>query len=161
VTGEATPPRPPVRPAVALAFCLIGFVALVIAGLGLTSLATDSDVIDVPGFGQVAGAVGVLAAAIAFAGTVWAAVRRPRPSFTTLVGIVVGTWLAYVLVSGVAAGASAGDMGIGMAVSASLAVRWPGLVVAAAALVAGWSAVALVRTRASRPRWPWERDEDE
>jgi hypothetical protein len=161
MTGQATPPRPPVRPAVALAFCLIGFFALVIAGLGLASLATDTDVISVPGLGQVPGAFGVFAAMATFAGTVWAAVRRPHPSFTALVGVVLGTWLAYVILSGVAAAVAAGDLGAGMAVTGSLALGWPGLVVAAAALVAGWAAVALVRTRAARPRWPWERDEDE
>jgi len=33
--------------------------------------------------------------------------------------------------------------------------------VLAAAAVAGWAGVALRRTRASRPRWPWEGDESD
>ena len=160
MSGRTPPPQPPVRPAVALAFCLIGFFALTVAGLGLASLATDSDVIAVRGLGQVPGALGVAAAALAFAGSVWGAIRRPHPAFGTVVIVVAGTWLAYVAVTGLAAAIVAADIGTGMAVSGSLAIGWQGLVVAGAALIAGWTAVALVRTRAARPRWPWERDDE-
>ena len=161
MTPQAPPPQPPVRPAVALVFCLIGFFALTVAGLGLASLATDSDVIAVRGLGLWPGVIGIAAAVAAFAGTVWSAVRRVRPSFGAVVVVVVGTWLAYVLVTGLVAVIVAADLGAGIAVTGGLAVGWPGLVVAAAALVAGWSAIALVRTGAARPRWPWEHDDEE
>ncbi|WP_460776124.1 hypothetical protein [Microbacterium sp. GXF7504] len=161
MTVPPTPPRPPVRPAVAVAFCVVGFFALVVAGLGLLSLATDTDVIDVPGLGQLPGIVGMLAALAAFAGTTWATVRRPQPAYGGVVVAVVGTWLAYVLVTGIAAAAAAGELGPGIAVTGSFALGWQGLVIAGAALVAGWSAIALVRTRASRPQWPWERDDQD
>ncbi|MCX6500805.1 MAG: hypothetical protein NT132_00025 [Microbacterium sp.] len=161
MSTQAPPPRPPVRPAVALAFCLIGFFALIVAGLGLSSLATDTDVISTPGLGQVPGVIGVAAASIAFAGTVWGTIRRPHPSFGAAFVVVVAAWLAYVLITGIAAAVVVADIGAGMAVTGSLAIGWPGLIVAAAALIAGWTAIALVRTRAARPQWPWERDDEE
>ena len=38
----------------------------------------------------------------------------------------------------------------------AFATSWFAVVLASTALIAGWTAVALVRTRAGRPRWPWE-----
>ncbi|NLP84397.1 hypothetical protein HF576_11080 [Microbacterium sp. CFH 90308] len=178
----------PVRPLTALAFATIGFVALAIFGLGMTSLATSEDVIATPGLGQIPGATGVALATLAFAGGLWAAIgradrtdaatpaaaeapRSPRgedgsgpgrgarpghPSFwgsawTTLacfVAYVGGVWLAA-LVTGA-------DLAVATAVAGRLATSWFGVAVAAAAFVCSWSGIALVRTRAHRPRWPWE-----
>jgi len=161
MTASVTPPRPPARPWVAVVFCTVGFFALSIAGLGIGSLWTDSDVIAVPGLGQVPGIIGMLAALGVFALTAATAVRRPQPPYTGVVLVVVATWLAYVLVTGLGATVAAADLGAGFAVTGGLALGWQGLVLAAAALVAGWSAIALVRTRAAAPRWPWERDADD
>ncbi|MFT4211213.1 MAG: hypothetical protein QM626_05010 [Microbacterium sp.] len=158
--SESQPPRPSVRPAVALAFCLVGYVALVIAGLGLASLATDSDVISAPGIGQSPGAVGMLAAAAAFAGVLWWVIRLRHPAFGSVVFVIAATYVAYVIVTGLAVTIEAADIAAGLAVAGRLAIGWPGAVVAAAALVAGWAGIALVRTRAGRPRWPWERRGD-
>jgi hypothetical protein len=155
----APEPSPRVRPAVATALSVIGFFAVLIAGLGLASLATDTDVIPVPGLGQVPGAVGVGIATLVFAATLWGAVRRPHPSFWSVVVLAAATFLAYLLSTGVAAAVVRGDIATGVAVAGSLAVGWPGLIVAASAAVAGWAGIALVRTRAARPRWPWEGDE--
>ncbi|MFT4306414.1 MAG: hypothetical protein QM604_05950 [Microbacterium sp.] len=150
----------PVRPAVAVAFCLVGYLALVIAGLGLAGLATDSEVISAPGIGQSPGVIGVLAAAAAFAGVLWRVVRVRRPAFGSAVFVIAATYVAYVLVTALAATSQAADVGVGLAVAGRLAIGWPGAVVAAAALLAGWSGIALVRTHAARPRWPWERGGD-
>jgi hypothetical protein len=179
----------PVRPLTALAFATIGFVALAIFGLGMTSLAIGEDVIATPGLGQIPGATGVVLATLAFAGGLWAAIGRAdrtdaaapagaeasrsqgvggggagvgvgagagHPSFwgsawTTLacfVAYVGGVWLA-----GLATGA---DLAVATAVAGRLATSWFGVAVAAAAFVCSWSGIALVRTRARRPRWPWE-----
>lgn len=154
------PPQQPVRPSLALALCAVGFFALVIAGLGFASLLTDADVIAVRGLGQLPGIIGIAAACAAFAGALWAAVRRPRPSFWAVGTTVAVTYLAYVLATGIAATVVSADLGAGLAVTGELAAGWPGAVVAAAALVASWAGVALVRTRATRPRWPWERDDE-
>ncbi len=56
--------------------------------------------------------------------------------------------------------AAAPDAARTAAAIGGFATSWFAVVLASAALVAGWVAVALVRTGADRPRWPWERDED-
>jgi hypothetical protein len=151
----------PVRPPVALAFALIGFVALMIFGLGMTSLATDEDVIAAHGLGQFPGILGPIVAAGAFAGATWSAVRRPHPSFWGALWATVAVYLAYLV--GVGAGTlfAGADPLLALGVVGRLATSWFGAVVAAAAFVAAWGGIALVRTRTRRPRWPWERDEDE
>lgn len=148
---------PRVRPPVALAFCVIGFFALVIAGLGLASLATDTDVISAPGIGQSPGAIGMAAAVAGFAGVLWWVIRLGHPAFGSVVLVVAATYLAYVVVTGVAVAVAAADLASGLSVAGRLAIGWQGAIVAAASLVAGWAGIALVRTRARRPRWPWER----
>lgn len=150
----------PVRPAVAIALALVGFYALAIFGLGMTALALDADVIAVRGLGQVPGVAGMLLAGAGLAAVLWSGLRAPHPSFWLAPFAALCAWLGEAL--GVLAGAVATGAGIVPAAAASggVAVGWPGLVVAAAALVAAWSGSALVRTRASRPRWPWERRED-
>lgn len=150
-------PHGPVRPRIALAFALLGFVALLIFGLGMTSLITDTDVISTPGFGQYPGIFGPVFAAVAFAGTLWAFVRAPHPSFWGALAVAIAAFLAYLigvifvaLVVGVDPAAAFGTAG-------QLATSWYGMVVFGAALIAGWAGIALVRTRAGRPRWPWEK----
>lgn len=136
------------------------FFALAIAGLGALSFFTDRDIIAVPGLGQGPGAFGMGAALVAFAGTLWSTVRAPRPSYapvllTTLavpITHLVVVWIAVLLTgaSVVTATTVAGDMLRG-GVS---------LVLLITAAVSAWSGVALRRTRAERPEWPWEREED-
>lgn len=161
MTGAPEPPREPVRPGVALAFTLVAFIALVIAGLGVVSLATNEDVIATPGLGQLPGVLGIVVAGAAFAAVVWAALRRPHPSFWNALWVAVTCFLGYLL--GVVVGILVGgaDPAVAAGVAGRTATGWVGMVVASAALVSAWSAIALVRTRAQRPRWPWERDDEE
>lgn len=162
------------RPAVALAFATIGFSALTIFGLGMVSLATGEDVIATPGLGQVPGIVGVILAVLAFAGGLWASIGRspspvdaagaagpgdgtPRgPSFWGVVWTTAACFLAYV--GGVWFGVLTTGAGLAVAtgVAGRLATSWFGAVIAGAAFVSAWAGIALVRTRAHRPRWPWE-----
>src|SRR5688572_30244268 len=74
--GAGPPSAGPVRPPIALAFATIGFVALTIFGLGMTSLLAGEDVIAAPGLGQIPGIAGVVCATLAFAGGLWAAIAR-------------------------------------------------------------------------------------
>ena len=161
--GESGASRGPVRPAVALAFATMAFVAFTIFGLGMTSLATGEDVIQAPGLGQVPGIAGVVLATLAFAGGLWAAIgRRARhPSFWGAAWTTAACFLAYlggVWLGAVLAGAGAG---VATAVTGRLATSWFGVAVALAAFVCSWAGIALVRTRARRPRWPWEDEFDE
>lgn len=145
----------------ALALTTVGFFTLAIAGLGLVSLATDADVLAVPGLGQIPGATGLVAAGAAYAASVWRMLRIARPRYSGAVWVTLIGYLVYGAATGFAALVVTGRAATAFAVTGALLVGWPGLVVAASAAVAAWSAVALVRTRASRPRWPWERDDEQ
>lgn len=145
----------------ALAFALIGYVALVIAGLGLVSLGTNQDVIAAVGTGQFPGVFGVVLACAAFAGILWLHIRQGHPSFWASLWIAAGCFLAYLLGVGVGVLVESQDVASAAAVVAHISTTWFGAVIGGAALVAAWCGIALVRTRSPRPRWPWEHDEDE
>lgn len=150
-----------VRPVQALAFASVAFVALLIAGLGIASLAFDADVIAVAGLGPVPGVAATTVAVAAFALVLWLGVRGPAPSYRTALWCAVAAYVGYV--AGVWLGALLSGAGPGVAGGAAggVAVSWFGVVVAGAGLVCGWGGIALVRTRAERPRWPWEDDEED
>lgn len=154
-TGGAVPPR------LAVVFATVGFFALAVAGLGLASLFLNADVIGVRGLGQVPGATGMLLAAAGFAGALLLGLRAPHPSFWVGPIAALAAWLGEavgVVVGGLVTGA---DPAAVVAAAGGVAVGWPGAVIAAAALVAGWGGVALTRAHGGRPRWPWERDDEE
>lgn len=151
----------PVRPAVALVLTLIGFLAVVIAGFGFVSLATDSDVVSVPALGPLPGVIAVAAAGAAYAAVVARALASRQPRYRSAAVVAVAAWAAYGVAGAVAVALGTGDLVTAAVLLGALWVGWPGLVVAAAAAGAAWSAVALVRTRAGRPRWPWEGEDDE
>lgn len=151
----------PVRPVTALVFATAAFVALLIFGLGMTSLALSEDVIATPGLGQVPGIAATVLATLAFAGGLWAAVRRSPASFWGSAWTAAGAYLAYVGGMWLAAVGSGADLAVATAVAGRIATTWFGVAVAAAAFVSAWGGIALVRTRARRPRWPWEDEFDE
>ncbi|GAA5202297.1 hypothetical protein GCM10025773_25010 [Microbacterium jejuense] len=162
------------RPPVALAFATIGFAALVIFGFGMVSLSTGEDVIATPGLGQIPGIVGVILAVLAFAGGLWTSIAnagervdaaapaasgdrgRRHPSFWGVVWTTAAAFLAYVGGVWFGAVATGADLAVATGVAGRLATSWFGAVVAGAAFVSAWAGIALVRTRAHRPRWPWE-----
>lgn len=153
--------REGVRPPAALAFALIGYLALAICALGITSLVTGREVIDAPGAGQVPGIAGMATSVVLVGLALWIMLRADRPSYVAALVTAVMAFLGYVLglcVGVVFAGIDAALLG---AAVGSFVLSWFAVVLAAAGAVAGWVAVALVRTRSSRPRWPWESDEDE
>lgn len=152
----SVPPAGRVSPRAALAFTTTGFVALVIAGFGVTSLLTDTEVVAVPNLGFLPGACGVAAATLAFAALTWLAVRLTRPQYTAVIAITASVFIGYL--AGLWVGALLSGAGLGPATAAvgSFATGGFALVLLAAAAVCGWAAIALVRTRAGRPRWPWE-----
>lgn len=154
----------PVRPVVAVVFATVAFIALLIFGLGMLSLALNEDVIQVPGLGQIPGVIATIAAALAFAATLYLGVRRAAtvpPSFwfalwaavACALGYVVGLWLGAVF--------TGADVASAAAASGRIATSWFGVIVAGAGAVSAWGGIALVRTRSGRPRWPWEDEFDE
>lgn len=141
----------------AVALTGAGFFALLVAGFGVLSLLTDAEVLPVSGLGQAPGVVGVAGAVLAYVVATWVVVRQPRASYVGVVAIIVASFLAYLL--GVLIGGlfSGGDAARVVAATGGFATSWFAVVLASAALLAGWAAIALVRTRAVPPRWPWER----
>ncbi len=148
-------------PGLATLLTSAGFFALLVAGFGMLSLLTDAEVLPVAGLGQAAGIVGVAAAVLTYAVAVRRAVRRPRASYPAIAVVAAVTFLAYL--AGVLAGALLAGVDPARAVAGvgGFATSWFAVVLASAAVLSGWVAVALVRTRASPPRWPWERGERE
>ncbi|WP_020098632.1 hypothetical protein [Microbacterium sp. 11MF] len=145
---------------IATFFAAVGFAALAICGFGFTSLVTDTDVIAAPGLGQGAGIAAMLLAAGAFAGAEYGAVRRGRyPAAVWVMIATVAGYLAGIVLGGVLTGA---DAALALGAAGTFSLSWFALVLAVTAAAASWAGIALGRTRARRPEWPWERsDEDE
>ncbi|MGS0562921.1 hypothetical protein [Microbacterium aurugineum] len=139
----------------------ISFFALAVFGLGALSVATDTDIISTPDLGQAPGVVGMLAAVVAFAVLLGVTLRTRRPSFVSTITIALVTVLAHLAVVWFAVLLGTSDVVIATAVAGDLVRGGASAVLLAAALIAAWGGVALRRTRAEHPRWPWERDEDE
>ncbi|MDJ1114385.1 hypothetical protein [Microbacterium dauci] len=153
--------RPGVTPTLAAFLSTGGFGALSICGLGFASLLTDTDVVATRGLGNIAGVVGFcLSVAVLQLLLLWA-LRQPRPTYGAAAWSAGAVYLAYPF--GLALGAvfTGVDPARAVAASGAFALSWFALVLAAAAAIAGWVAVALVRTRAHRPEWPWEREDDD
>ncbi|WP_322410131.1 hypothetical protein [Microbacterium invictum] len=70
-------PRVPVPPLIAVVFATVGYVALMIFGLGMTSLILDRSVIEVQGLGPLPGVFAVLASTLAVAGVLLSVMPRP------------------------------------------------------------------------------------
>lgn len=145
----------------AVVLATIGFFALAVFGLGALTVATDTDIIAVEGLGPLPGAGGMLVAVLTFAVGLWIALRRPHPSFLSVPGIAVGVGLAHLVAVWIGVLVGSGDVVIATVVAGELVSRGPSLVILLVAAVAAWSGIALRRTRASHPRWPWEKDDDE
>lgn len=165
MTSDAPHTGGPVRPAVALMLAVVGFFALLIFGLGMTSLLTGSDVVGVPGLGQLPGVFATALATAVFAAGLWLTIRSspdrvPNPSFWAVAWIAPAVLLGYLAGLGVTAVATGADLAGAAAAVGTVATSWFAVVIAGAAAVAGWAGIALVRTRAQRPRWPWEDDDE-
>jgi hypothetical protein len=161
MTGASGTEGGPVRRSIAVAFAAVGFAALAICGLGVTSLVLDADVITTPGGGQIPGIVGMIVAVSVFAAALAVALRPPHPSFWSAPIVALAVFLLYGGGVAVGAGIAGVDPAAAVAAAGRTLVSWFGVIVAAAAVVAAWAGIALVRTRARRPRWGWEGDEDE
>lgn len=139
----------------------ISFFALAVFGLGALSVATDTDIIAVPDLGQTPGVVGMLAAVVAFGLLLWSTLRRGRPSFVATIAIALVAALAHLVVVWFAVLLGTSDIVIATAVAGDLVRGGASAVLLVAALIAAWGGIAVRRTRAEHPRWPWEREEEE
>ena len=142
-------------------FATIGFFALAVFGLGAVSVLTDADIIAVPGLGPFPGVTGMVAAVVGFALMLWSTLRRPHPSFVATIAIALVTGLAHLAGVWAAVLIGSGNIVIATAVAGDLVRGGSSAVLLLAAAIGAWGGIALRRTRAAHPRWPWERDDDE
>ena len=142
-------------------FATIGFFALAVFGLGAVSVATDADIIAVPGLGPVPGIAGMAAAVVGFAVMLWSTLRRPHPSFLATITIALVSALAHLAGVWVAVLVGSENIVIATAVAGDLVRGGASAVLLLAAAIGAWGGIALRRTRATRPRWPWEGDDEE
>ncbi|NJI59978.1 hypothetical protein HCX50_11125 [Microbacterium oxydans] len=138
----------------------IGFFALAVFGLGALSVATDTDIIAVPGLGQAPGAIGMLSAVVVFALMLWSTLRRGNPSYVATVAIALLAGITHLAAVWITVLIGSSDLVIATAVAGDLVRGGVSAVLVVAGLIAAWGGIALRRTRAEHPRWPWERDDD-
>ncbi|MBT2496999.1 hypothetical protein J7E45_15415 [Microbacterium sp. ISL-59] len=138
----------------------IGFFALAVFGLGALSVATDTDIIAVPGLGQAPGAIGMLSAVVVFALMLWSTLRRGNPSYVATVAIALLAGITHLAAVWITVLIGSSDLVIATAVAGDLVRGGASAVLVVAGLIAAWGGIALRRTRAEHPRWPWERDDD-
>ncbi|MGI6879284.1 hypothetical protein [Microbacterium sp. gxy059] len=144
---------------VLLAFAAFGFLALLVCGLGFASLATDEDVIATPGVWILSGYVAAGVAVAAFALLLWGALAPTRPSYLAVIGIALAVPAAHALALAATAVLGGSSVGVAIGAAGDVLVGWVSPTVAVAAAVASWAAIAMRRTRARPPRWPWEDDD--
>lgn len=139
----------------------VSFFALSIMGLGVLSLFTEQDIISVPGLGQLPGIVGMGLAVVVFALALRGVVAEARPSFVTSMFLALAAALVHL--GGVWGTAVSEGSGAVRATAAAghLVLGGASAVIVISALIAAWVSIALRRTGARAPRWPWERNQDE
>ncbi|GAA3906516.1 hypothetical protein [Microbacterium invictum] len=152
---------PGVRPPVAAALATVGFFALLVAVLGMTSLFLEQDVIATEGLGNLPGATAAGLATVAVLGVLLVTLRRPNPSYWIAAVVTLAAVLAYLVGLWFGAVFAGEDPVLAASAAGEFLLSWFALALAVVAFIAGWVGVALVRTRADRPRWPWESDTDE
>ncbi len=149
------------RPPVIIALTVTGFVALVVAALGLLSLVTDTDVIATPGLGPLPGVLAVAVTGLVLAAALVRVLRSDAPSYLSAVWIGIAGFVAYIATVATAAMVGGTAPAVALSAAGQLAIGWPAPTVALCTAGAAWVAVALRRTRTARPRWPWEDEFDE
>lgn len=157
----SSPSRLPAsRRAAAVAVGTVTFLAVLIAGFGMTSLLLNEDVIETPGLGQAPGAVAVAGSVIALAVSLWLTVGRVG-AILTVVLASLAAFLGYILLLALAVALTGSGLGAALGATARAATSWPGLVVAIGAALSAVLAVAVAAGAGTTARWPWEGDDDE
>ncbi|MCD2441640.1 DUF6121 family protein [Agromyces sp. SYSU K20354] len=149
---------------VVAAFAAAGYLAFVVCAFGFVSLFTDAEVIASPDAGLLVGPAIVAAAVVALLLHLGRALRRPQRMAGPVLLAALWTWLAALVVAVVGYSLATGTALASMLFGLGFAVGWFGLLIPALAALVTSFAVLVSRGEqggARRPRWPWERDEDE
>ncbi|KRC60807.1 hypothetical protein ASE14_07495 [Agromyces sp. Root81] len=140
--------------------------ALVVCAFGFVSLLTGVEVIVDPEAGLFVAPAAIGASVIAVLLTLAVTLRRPDRIWPSVILSAVWAWIALVVVSviGYALASEASSLLAALLFGLGFGIGWFGLLVPALAAVTAAFAVLVARGRDSgmeRPRWPWERDEEE
>lgn len=141
-----------------MALASISFFALAVFGLGALSVATDTDIIAVPDLGQAPGVIGMAVAVVVFALMLWSTLRRRRPSYVATIAIALLAALAHLVAVWITVLIGSSNLVIATAVAGDLVRGGASAVLVGVGLIAAWGGIALRRTRAEHPRWPWENE---
>jgi len=141
-----------------VALASISFFALAVFGLGALSVATDTDIIAVPDLGQAPGVIGMAVAVVVFALMLWSTLRRRRPSYVATIAIALLAALAHLVAVWITVLIGSSNLVIATAVAGDLVRGGASAVLVGVGLIAAWGGIALRRTRAEHPRWPWENE---
>lgn len=140
------------------------YLALVVCAYGFVSLLTDAEVIASPDAGPLVGPAIVAAAVVALLLHLGRALRRPQRMAGPVLLAALWTWLAAVVVAVVGYSLATGTALESLLFGLGFGVGWFGLLIPALAALVTPFAVLIARGQqggVARPRWPWERDEDE
>ena len=145
----------------ALVIGFVGFATLSILGLGMLSYFRDIDILSVRGLDWWPAIVAMILAIVAFCWMLWPTLVRTRASFLAVPAVALVTAVAHLVALWLAALLSGVGTASALSAVSQLVTRGSSLVVLLAAAVGAWVSIALRRTRAGAPHWPWESDDAE
>ena len=139
--------------------------ALVVCAYGFVSLLGGIEVITDPEAGLFVAPAAVGVSVVAVLLTLARTLRRPDRMLPSLAFSAVWSWLAAVVVAvvGYALASTSSTMLAALLFGLGFGIGWFGLLIPALAVLTASLAVLVARGRGAgmeRPRWPWERDDD-
>lgn len=149
---------------VVAAFAAALDLAAVVCAWGFVSLLTDAEVIAAPDAGRLVGPAAVGASVGAVLLTLARTLRRPERQWASVLFPALWSWVALVVVAAIGYAVATGTVLAALIFGVGLGIGWFGLLIPAVAAVVGSLAALVARGRSSgmeRPRWPWERDDEE
>ncbi|WP_417556017.1 hypothetical protein [Microbacterium sp.] len=150
-----------VSASLALVIAFVSFAALTILGLGMLSFFADLDILAVPGLDWWPGIVGMIVAIGVFAWMLWPTLKNEHPSYMPVFAVGLVSAVAHVVAVWLGALLSGAGTEAAFAAVVQLVTQGSSGVVLGAALLGSWFAIALRRTGAQPPTWPWEHEDPE
>lgn len=139
-------------------------VALIVAAFGLISLFADAEPIADPAAGRLVGPITIGASVLALLVLLgFALTRGMRPWSVAGLALVV-TWAAGVVAATVAYAVSTGTLLAALIFALSFMTAGFGVIIPISGAVVALLAAVTARAQeggVDRPRWPWERDDEE
>jgi hypothetical protein len=151
-------------PWVVAGFAAALYLALVVCAYGFVSLLTDVEVIADPDAGLLVGPAIVGASVAALLLHLGRSLAHPSRTARITILAAVWTWCAAVVVAVVGYAIATGTVLAAVLFGLGFGIGWFGLLIPALAALVAWLAALVARAQeagADRPRWPWERRDEE